>query len=153
MAKLSLNKAAKYAGKAKSDILKALHSQDFTKKISGEKNEKGHWEIDTSELDRVFEKTSSETDAEPLFNPPSNDQKPHGTSALATEVKMLREQMAQMETMHERERDLLVNQIDDLKTEAERRSAEHMQALAVLTDQRDNVSGRRGWFSFGRKAG
>ena len=40
MAKLSLNKAAKEAGVAKSTILQALNS----KRMSAEKNEKGHWE-------------------------------------------------------------------------------------------------------------
>jgi hypothetical protein len=45
--------------------------------------------------------------------------------------------MDKLETMHDRERQILSDQIEDLKTEAERRSREHMQALAVLTDQRE----------------
>ena len=53
---------------------------------------------------------------------------------------MLREQMEKLEAIHERERQTLVSQVEDLKTEAERRSREHMQALAVLTDQREKVS-------------
>ena len=60
MAKLSLNKAAAYAGKAKADILKALKSEEPTKKLSGDKNDKGHWEIETSELDRFFGKRVEE---------------------------------------------------------------------------------------------
>lgn len=33
----------------------------------------------------------------------------------------------------------LMVEIEDLKIEAERRSREHMQALAILTDQRDKI--------------
>ena len=153
MAKLSLNKAATYAGVAKSTILEALKTNNVDKKISGEKNAKNHWEIDTAELDRVFPRTSSTEQTEPLIDHLPNTQKTSLDNALAVEAKMLREQIDRMEAMHERERDVLVGQIEDLKTEAERRSAEHMQALAVLTDQRAKNTERRGWFSFGRKAG
>ena len=153
MTKLSLNKAAKHAGVAKSTILEALRTNDLSKKLSGEQNAKGHWEIDTAELDRVFPKTSSAEQSEPLIDHLSTTQKTSSDSALAVEVKLLREQMDKIEAMHDREREVLSSQIEDLKTEAERRSAEHMQALAVLTDQREKPSERRGWFSFGRKAG
>ena len=153
MTKLSLNKAATYAGVAKSTILEALKTNDLDKKLSGEKNAKGHWELDPAELDRVFPKTSSAEQTEPPIDHPPTTQKTSLDSALAIEAKMLREQISKIETMHERERDVLVGQIEDLKTEAERRSAEHMQALAVLTDQREKTTERRGWFSFGRKAG
>jgi len=153
MAKLSLNKAAVYAGVAKSTILEALKSNDLERKLSGEKNAKGHWQIDTAELDRVFKKTGSNQSGEPPIDHQPTTQKSNLDSALATEVKMLREQIGQMETMHGREREILVDQIDDLKATAERQSAEHMQALAVLTDQREKPAERRGWFSFGRNAG
>ena len=152
MAKLSLNKAAAHAGKAKADILKALKSNDPLKKLSGEKNEKGHWEIDTAELDRVFGQKSTNIATRSNELVPTIDQNRSATpesfnptSALQTEVKMLREQMAQVETMHERERELLANQIEDLKSEAERRSAEHMKALAMLTDQREQKPKRGLW--------
>jgi len=59
--------------------------------------------------------------------------------------------MAKIEEMNARDRETLIGQIDDLKAAAERQSAEHMQALAVLTDQREKPSEPRGWFSFGRK--
>ena len=153
MIKLSLNKAAKYAGVAKSTILEALRTDDLNKKLSGEQNAKGHWEIDPAELDRVFPKTGSDQSRELVEIHQSTPEKTSSDSVLAVEVKMLREQIDKMDTMHQRERDILSGQIDDLKTEAERRSAEHMQALAVLTDQREKTSERRGWFSFGRKAG
>ena len=153
MTKLSLNKAATHAGVAKSTILEALKSNDPRKKLSGEKNEKGHWEIDTSELDRVFSSTSSNQSAEPLTDPLKIHQKTSDNSALDIEVKMLREQIDKIEASHHRERDLLSSQIEDLRADAERRSAEHMQALAVLTDQRERQPERRGLFGLFRKVG
>lgn len=132
MTKLSLNKAAKEAGVAKSTILEALNS----KRMSAEKNDKGHWEIDPAELFRVYPKTSPTEQVEPI---PTLVEKHGETSALEVEVKMLREQMDDVRSMNERERQTLVGQIDDLKAEAERRSREHMQALAVLTDQREKA--------------
>ena len=150
MAKLSLNKAAAYAGKAKSDILKALNSNDPMKKLSGEKNEKGHWEIDPAELDRFFGKKEDEpvsTSSKNRSPTPEND---NSTSALQVEVKMLREQIARMDKDSERERDQLSDQIANLREQMERQSADHRQALAAITDQRPE---RRGWFTFGRKAG
>jgi hypothetical protein len=110
-------------------------------KISAEKDDKGRWQIDPSELQRWI-------DANPLLNTSENhvttsmetQENPIGNSALSTEVKMLREQMDKLEAMHERERQTLVGQVEDLKVEAERRSREHMQALAVLTDQREKVA-------------
>lgn len=135
--KLTLGQAAKHAGRAKGTLSKALSNHD----ISAEKDDKGRWQIDPSELQRWM-------DANPLLNalenqdttPMETQENSIGNSALSTEVKMLREQMDKLEAMHERERQTLVGQVEDLKVEAERRSREHMQALAVLTDQREKVT-------------
>lgn len=132
MVKLSLNKAAKEAGVAKSTLLDALS----TGRMSAEKNEKGHWEIDPSELFRVFSKTSSAEHGKPIQTPLENHQKTTQNSALQIEVKMLREQIERMDAERERERSQLTDQIEALKEQAERQSVDHRQALAVLTDQR-----------------
>lgn len=135
MIKLSLNKAAKEAGVAKSTLLDALNSG----RMSAEKNEKGHWEIDPSELFRVFSKTSSDEQEKPLPTQSENHGKSVQNSALEIEVKMLREQIERMDAERERERSQLTDQIEALKEQAERQSADHRQALAVLTDQREKV--------------
>lgn len=135
--KLTLGQAAKHAGRAKGTMSKALQNGQ----ISAEKDDKGRWQIDPSELQRWM-------DANPLLNasenqgttPTETQENAIGNSALSTEVQMLREQMDKLEAMHERERQTLVSQVEDLKIEAERRSREHMQALAVLTDQREKVA-------------
>ena len=116
--------------------------------ISAEKDEKGRWQIDPSELQRWIDANPLlNTSENPTTTPIETPENPIGNSALSTEVKMLREQMEKLEAMHERERQTLVSQVDDLKVEAERRSREHMQALAVLTDQREqSVEPRRRFF-------
>jgi len=136
MTKLSLNKAAIRAGVAKSTLLEALKSKDPLRKMSAEKNAKGHWEIDVSELERVFKATSSDQSPEPV----KNHQDPSNDSALQVEVKMLREQMTKSDLEREREREQMADQIENLRQTVERQSADHRQALAVLTDQRDKVA-------------
>ena len=63
------------------------------------------------------------------------------------EVTMLREQIEQMETMHDRERQGFADRVEDMKLEAERRNSEHMAALAALTDQRTEAVKRKGFWS------
>ena len=135
MMKLSLNKAAKEAGVAKSTLLDALNNG----RMSAEKNEKGHWEIDPSELFRVFSKTSSAEQEKLKPTIKENWQKPVQNGALEVEVKMLREQIERMDVERERERSQLTDQIEALREQAERQSADHRQALAMLTDQREKA--------------
>lgn len=145
MASLSLNKAAKEAGVAKTTLLSALNSG----RISAEKNDKGHWQIDPSELFRVFPRTGSLEPAEPNATPIKNHQRPTKDSALEIEVKMLREQISRMDAERNREREQLSSQIETMRGQIERQSADHRQALAVLTDQRDKPfqGDRKGFFA------
>ena len=129
MTKLSLNKASKEAGVAKSTLLEALNS----KRMSAEKNDKGHWEIDPSELFRVFPKSSSTEQEKPIPTPQGNYS---GTSALQVEVKMLREQIDQKDVSHAREREILSEQIEALRKVNEEQRADFRQTLATITDQR-----------------
>lgn len=99
MIQLSLNKAAKEAGVAKATLLEALKSG----RLSASKSEKGHWEIDPSELFRVFPKTGSKDLIEPNPTPHENHVKTTQNGALEVEVKMLREQLALVSTERERE--------------------------------------------------
>lgn len=135
MIKLSLNKATKEAGVAKSTLLDALNSG----RMSARKNEKGHWEIDPSELFRVFPKTTHSDEKKPFSTHYENHEKTLQTSALEIEVKMLREQIERMDAERDRERSQLTDQLSALKEQAERQSADHRQALAALTDQREKA--------------
>jgi hypothetical protein len=139
MTKLSLNKAAQHAGVAKTTILEALKTTDLTKKLSGEKNGKGHWEIDTAELERVFPKTSPDQSGELAIYPQENQQKPPHSSVLEAELKVLREQIVRMDETSAREREAAADQIENLRGQIERQSADHRQALAAITDQRESA--------------
>jgi len=137
---LSLNKAAKRAGVAKATILEALNTNDVNKKISAEKNARGHWEISVSELERVFGPDSLYQLRKLDKIPDENHQKPYNPSALEVEVKALREQIVRMDETSAREREQTSERIEDLRAQLERQSGDHRQALAALTDQREKAS-------------
>lgn len=140
MTKLSLNKAAKRVGVAKSTLLEALNTDDLNKKLSASKNVRGHWEIDESELERVFSRTRYAEPSEPHKNHTGTRENHSETSALQVEVKMLREQIERMDDASTRERDQMADQIANLREQIERQSADHRQTLAVITDQRPNMA-------------
>ena len=135
--KLTLGQAAKHAGRAKGTLSKALNNGQIT----GGKDDKGRWQIDPSELQRWMDANPLQnTDENQDTTPSETQENPSGNSALEVEVKMLREQMAEIRSLNERERQVLLDQIEALREQAERQSADHRQALAALTDQRDRDS-------------
>lgn len=137
---LSLNKAAKRVGVAKVTILKSLNTNDVNKKMSAEKNARGHWEISISELERVFGADISYQSRKLDEIPYKNRNEPPKSSALGVEVKALQEQIARMDETSAREREQANNRIEDLRAQLERQSGDHRQALAALTDQREKAS-------------
>lgn len=139
MAKLSLNQAAKYAGVAKKTLLERLRSNDLNAKLSGEKNDQGHWEIDELELDRVFRKPLTEPHEKTVSPPQNRAAKASESGAFEVEVKMLREQIDAMATERDRERGQLIDQIEDLRTRLDGAEAERVRLNALLTDQRSKT--------------
>jgi hypothetical protein len=95
---LTLNKAAKMCGKAKSTILEAIKSG----RLSASKNAKGYYSIDPAELSRVFpfeiiDHTNPVTERtqEPK---PTTVENTQNTNALEREVNLLREMLEKAET-------------------------------------------------------
>ena len=132
---LSANQAAKEAGKTKKTILDAIKSS----RLSASKNDKGHWEIEPSELFRVFPKTGTNHPTNTATIPPQeNPENRIKIAELEAEVKALRGQIERSEIERERERDNLSKHIDDMRS-----------AMAVLTDQRSSLG--RGLFGMFRK--
>lgn len=138
--KLTLGQAAKTARRSKGTLSKALNSGG----ISAQKDEKGRWQIDPSELSRWM-------DANPFPNGTEDhsevDDKTLGNSALEVEVKMLREQIVSISTERDRERGQLVDQIEDLRSRLDGAEAERTRLNALLTDQRsvDRENSRSLW--------
>lgn len=135
MVKLSANRAAKEAGIAKKTLLEAISSG----RLTAAKNDKGHWEIEPSELFRAYPRTGSEKLEKPHQASRENHQKTSEAGALEVEVKMLREKIDTMTVERDRERGQLVDQIEDLRTRLDGAEAERTRLNALLTDQREKV--------------
>lgn len=92
--KLSLNKAAQACGRSKSTILDAIKSG----RLSAPKDDRGRYQIDPSELHRVFQiKVSDQSEnrsPEPL---PTTDENHSDTNVLEREVELLREMLTKAE--------------------------------------------------------
>ena len=113
----TLGTAAKATGKAKSTILRAIKSGT----ISATKAHDGSYEIEPSELHRVFERNGAQ-------QPSSNDTQPHEEQSAT-----LRFRLEILEAERERERALLQETIADLR---EDRDKWRQQATALLEDHR-----------------
>ncbi|MCV0404582.1 MAG: hypothetical protein K5924_12880 [Chloroflexi bacterium] len=128
--KLTLGQAAKTAKRSKGTLSKALNAGG----ISAEKDDKGRWQIDPSELSRWMS-------ANPFPNSRENQyetqDETHENSALGVEVKMLRERIDAMTAERDRERGQLVDQIEDLRARLDGAEAERTRLNALLTDQRE----------------
>ena len=99
---LTLNQAAKEAGKAKSTILDAIKSG----RLSAPKGEKGQYEIDPAELFRVFPKTGSEPVEKTATDHLENHQK---TALLLQKIDFLEQRIEDIkrnsdDLRHERDR-------------------------------------------------
>jgi hypothetical protein len=155
----TIGTAAKATGKAKSTISKAINNGT----ISATKNEDGSYSIDPAELHRVFPVEASANGPEKRH---LDDSEPFDlrfeNGRLQGELKQLQERMAELGTMHDRERKQLNEQLEDLRrrldrTEEERRDKDR-QLTALLTDQRQQTepppatAGRSLWTRFSRRS-
>ena len=145
MPKLSLNQAAKRAGVAKATLLERLNSNDVDKKMTAARNERGHWQIDESELFRVFPKPQEGQGSESGKLPPENREKTSSNSALETEVRMLREQIDRMDTERSRECDQLTEQIEDLRGRLDAAQEQEKRLTQLIEDKRPKAPQRGLW--------
>lgn len=128
--KLTLGQAAKTAKRSKGTLSKSLNSGG----ISAEKDDKGRWQIDPSELSRWM---SANPFPNGLENQSETLGETHESSVLGVEVKMLRERIDAITAERDRERGQLVDQIEDLRARLDGAEAERVRLNALLTDQRE----------------
>ena len=128
--KLTLGQAAKTAKRSKGTLSKALNSGG----ISAEKDDKGRWQIDPSELSRWM---SANPFPNSLENQSETPEETHENRVLGVEVKMLRERIDAMTAERDRERGQLVDQIEDLRARLDGAESERVRLNALLTDQRE----------------
>jgi FtsZ-binding cell division protein ZapB len=156
----SAKQAAKEVGKSVTTISRAIKSG----KLSAQKHENGSYEIEASELFRVFPRkgnaqpvTQNEKKSNmlPLATP---SQPPSHAGGNGGDLKELRAQLAQLESLSARERKMLEAQIEDLRQQRDewRDMASKQQALAskmaeeqaLLTSRLDEMKApRKGFFA------
>lgn len=146
--------AAKATGRNIATITRAIKSG----KISARKDASGAWQIDPSELHRVFpafaqglQKPEMQEDATPM-----QDGKSSKDRTLLDEIATLRERVrSQDQLLADR-----ADQIADLRTRLDLEGEERRKMAAILTDQRGTVlseswdttkTRRRAWWPWRRK--
>ena len=117
--KVSATKAAKLVGKTTPTITAALKKG----KLSGEKRDGGGWDIDTSELFRVW--PSVNHTHEPTL-PIIQNETPVSDNALQVELKVTQQRL-----------DDAQQTIDDLRTRLDAEASERRTLTAQLTDRRE----------------
>ncbi|MCF8007842.1 MAG: hypothetical protein K9K84_10585 [Methylovulum sp.] len=123
MAVLTLNQAAKAAKKSKSTIQYALK----TGRLSGHKDEKGNYQIDTSELFRVYDSNTVNIADRTTLERVDTDVK---TALLVQKLEFLEQRLDRLEN----EKNEISRRLD--KSEEERRETQ-AKLTALLTFQQE----------------
>lgn len=116
--KLSASQAAKAVGKSVPTITRAIKNN----KLSAKRLDSGGYEIDASELFRVWDAVTHESDA---TQPKLGRETLHETSALQAKLEILEQRFGDAQAT-----------IEDLRTRLDAESAERRALTAQLTDQR-----------------
>jgi len=138
---LTLGESAKEVGKSKTTITRAIQAG----KLSAKRLEDGSYQIDPSELFRVYEPAIQETPVTPeTVALPSNGEQRNPVETDTT-VAMLREQIALIETEREREREQLSNRINELVADRDNwQTMANNQTLLLSHEQEQNK--RSSWW-------
>jgi hypothetical protein len=128
--KYTLSKAAAATGKNKATIQRAIKNG----KISAAKNLSGAYEIDPSELHRVYPATAQHVDKHNISN---------STQRTDNDAETMQLKLDMLESERERERDQLQATIDDLRVRLDRSED---RVAALLPAPR-----KRGWLQWMRK--
>jgi predicted site-specific integrase-resolvase len=132
---MTLNQAAKSCQKAKGTVLKAIREG----KLSAPKDDKGRYNIDPSELHRVFPLTTNDQSEKPELTSQSEQEN-------RIEIERLHAELKAANTLTEN----MVETVSDLRERLDREGEERRQLTAMLTDQRTGQGGKRGFFGFRR---
>jgi len=146
---ISAKEAAEVVGMSRNGIIKAIKSG----RISGQKNEKGEWEIEPSELFRVY-KPVEEVEGGKVEASGSQSTPPY-TTVQALQMGLFQQKIDDLQRrLGDKD-----GVIEDLRKRLDREAEERSKLTALLTDARTNrpetpVEGKRGLFSWwGRRKG
>ncbi|WGR61632.1 hypothetical protein E3U26_12700 (plasmid) [Paracoccus ferrooxidans] len=141
--KYSLSEAAKATGKNKTTIQRAIKSG----KISASKGDGGSYEIDPSELHRVFPLTVAQRDAQHMqSNDTQQAKSPPESSHIDRVVELEKELAVTRERANglEAQKDQMADTINDLR---KRLDSSETRVTALLAD---NSPKRRSWWPWKR---
>jgi hypothetical protein len=128
-----LAEAAAAAGKSKMTIHRAIKSG----KLSASRRDDDSYDIDPSELHRVFPPVS---EVRPDIGNKRQDDISNDTAMLRLELKVRDEKIAALQAEREREREQFTDQIDDLRRRLNTEGEERRKLTALLTDQREKAA-------------
>jgi len=133
--KLSASQAAQAVGKSVPTITRAIKSG----KLSAERLPQGGYAIDPAELHRVWPAIThnGDTVGGALGHETSRE-----TRVLEAEIEALRAKISDVEAERERERNQLIETIDDLRRRLDAESVERRTLTAQITDQREKNAPR-----------
>ena len=134
---MTLNEAAKSCRKAKGTVLKAIKEG----RLSAPKDAQGRYEIDPSELHRVFPLTAIDQSEKPKLTTTTDHEN-------RIEIERLRAELKAANTLSEN----MAETVADLRERLDREGEERRQLTAMLTDQRTGQGAKRGLFGFLRSA-
>jgi DUF4097 and DUF4098 domain-containing protein YvlB len=130
--KYTLGTAAKATGKSKTTILRAIDNH----RISAEKNDIGHYQIDPAELHRVFPPKQGNDTRNTKKERHATPKKPRKNSnILQVENELLKIQL-------EREKE----SVNDLRNRLDNESEERRKLTMMITDQSQSKKTIFSWF-------
>lgn len=119
-------------GWSKGALSKAIKSG----KMSVHTKTKAGFQLDPAEVLRVFPRKTETPQSEQLKTPKEYS----GNSALLVEVEVLRQQVETAELERNREREQLMDRIENLQQMLADEKSERRQLTALLSDQREKVA-------------
>lgn len=143
--KVSVVEAAKMAGVSRATFYRHITE----KKISTQQDDKNNTVIDTSELVRIYGnklRTLEEIEKEEIDQLDESETERDSSPTLKIQVDMLKERLKDYNEERDRERNLLVGQIEALKAQLERAEEQRIKSedqknklTMMLTDQRSDA--------------
>ena len=132
---LSPKEASKRVGKSKASIIRDIGNG----KLSASRNERGHYQIDPSELARVYGAETLETAHE---TPRAVSRDASDPAETCSKIEVLRSELsAARQTIEDRDKELHHRDrtIDDLRDRLDKEGEERRKLTAMITDQREPV--------------
>ena len=131
MSKVTLQQAAEMAGITKQAIRKAISAG----KLTSEKDEQGRIIVHAGDVERIWPRKPVTSEKLAEVGASTTNQSDKVTSGLRVELESIKEQLRRADEMHEREREMLSNQIEDLR--ADRDAWRKQASTLLLEDQRE----------------